>query len=148
MKEGNALFNNALNTFSLQLYCVRHMVKDHLDSERGNLPQPVHGLLRLAAKDILYTPSHRQDSVYHNLCFQTSHGALAGTRDSSMGPPWGIETTTVRSMSTCSTQRCLVVTLDCCKVKYCTYGHLRRLGLNCALKILKWAILLSKICIL
>ena len=34
-KEGNVLFNNALNTFYLQLYGIRHMVKDHSDTERG-----------------------------------------------------------------------------------------------------------------
>ena len=28
-KEGNILFNDALNTFYLRLYGVRHMVKDH-----------------------------------------------------------------------------------------------------------------------
>ena len=33
-----------LNTFYLWLYGVRHMVKDHSDSERGNPLQP-HGLL-------------------------------------------------------------------------------------------------------
>ena len=33
-KEGNTLFNNALNTFYLRLYGVRHMVKDHSDSKR------------------------------------------------------------------------------------------------------------------
>ena len=33
--EGNVLFNDALNTFYLQLYGVRHMVKDHSVSERG-----------------------------------------------------------------------------------------------------------------
>ena len=33
-KEGNVLFIDALNTFYLQLYGVRHMVKDHSDSER------------------------------------------------------------------------------------------------------------------
>ena len=43
-KEGNALFNDALNTFYLRLYGIRHMVKDHSDSERGN-PLPPHGLL-------------------------------------------------------------------------------------------------------
>ena len=43
-KEGNVLFNDALNTFYLRLYGVRHMVKDHSDSERGNLLPP-HGLL-------------------------------------------------------------------------------------------------------
>ena len=28
-KDGNVLFNDALNTFYLQLYGVGHMVKDH-----------------------------------------------------------------------------------------------------------------------
>ena len=35
-KEGNVLCNDALNTFYLRLYGIRHMVKDHSDSERGN----------------------------------------------------------------------------------------------------------------
>ena len=39
----------------------------------------------LAARVLLYAPSHRQDSTYHRLCY-TSRGALAGTRNSSMGP--------------------------------------------------------------
>ena len=43
-KEGHFLFNDALNTFYLQLYGVRHMVKDHSDSEKGNLLPP-HRLL-------------------------------------------------------------------------------------------------------
>ena len=40
----NVLFNDALNTFYLRLYGVRHMVKDHSDSEKGN-PLPPHRLL-------------------------------------------------------------------------------------------------------
>ena len=43
-KEGNVLFNDVLNTFYLLLHCVRHMVKDHSDSEKGN-PLPPHRLL-------------------------------------------------------------------------------------------------------
>ena len=43
-KEGNVLFNDALNTFYLRLYGVRHMVKNHSDRERGN-PLPPHRLL-------------------------------------------------------------------------------------------------------
>ena len=35
-----------LNTFYLRLYGVRHMIKDHSDSERGN-PLPPHRLLLL-----------------------------------------------------------------------------------------------------
>ena len=43
-KEGNVLFNDALNTFYLRLYGVGHRLEDHSDSERGN-PLPPHGLL-------------------------------------------------------------------------------------------------------
>ena len=43
-KEGNVLFNDTLNTFYLRLYGVRHMVKDHSDSEKGN-PLPPQRLL-------------------------------------------------------------------------------------------------------
>ena len=146
LKEGNVLFNDSLNTFVLWLYGVRHMVKNHSDSERGN-PLPPHGLLfpisskgfymhhpidRIAhttafvtpvvehwlereiaqwvhpMKDwsddpshheqtllprsyislplFLYASSHRQGNTYHSLCY-TSRGALAGTKNSSMGPP-------------------------------------------------------------
>ena len=56
-KEGNVLFNDTLNTFYLWLYGVRHMVKDHSDSERGNSFQ-------LAAMVLLYASSHRQDNTY------------------------------------------------------------------------------------
>ena len=41
---------------------------------------------RLTARVLLYAPSHRQDNTYQGLCY-TSRGALAGTRNSSMGPP-------------------------------------------------------------
>ena len=43
-KEGNVLFNNALNTFYLWLYGDRHMVEDHSESKRGNQLLS-HGLL-------------------------------------------------------------------------------------------------------
>ena len=33
LNEGNVLFNDALNTFYVWLYGVRHMVQDHSDSE-------------------------------------------------------------------------------------------------------------------
>ena len=73
-RERNVLFNDTLNTFYLWLYGVRHMVKD------------IGYSYRLTASVLLYAPSHRQDSTYHGLCY-TSRGALAGTRNSSMGPP-------------------------------------------------------------
>ena len=71
--EGNVLFNDALNTFYLQLYGVRHMVKDHSDRERGNLLPP-HGLLfSINSKGSFICIT--QDSTYHNVCY-TSRGAL------------------------------------------------------------------------
>ena len=64
--------------------------EDQSDSEREN-PLPPHRLffpilLYAPARVLLYAPSFRQDSTYHGLCY-TSRGALAGTRNSSMGPP-------------------------------------------------------------
>ena len=38
--QRNVLFNDVLNTFYLRLYGVRHMVKDHSDSERRNTLPP------------------------------------------------------------------------------------------------------------
>ena len=44
-KEGSFLFNDALNTFDLRIYGVRHMVKDHSDSSKVSficiIPQTV-----------------------------------------------------------------------------------------------------------
>ena len=119
-KEGNVLFNDALNTFYLRLYGVRHMVKDDSDSEKReremfylttHSTHFIYGYMasdiwlrtilivrkktrcrhigysfRLTARVLLYAPSHIQDSTYHGRCY-TSRGALAGTRNSSMGSP-------------------------------------------------------------
>ena len=121
-RERNVLFNDTLNTFYLRLCGVRHMVKDHSDSEKGEREREIFYLTmhsthfiygymasdiwlrtilivrketcchhigysyRLTARVLLYAPSHRQDNSYHGLCY-TSRGALAGTRNSSMGPP-------------------------------------------------------------
>ena len=48
--ERNVLFNYTLNTFYLQLYSVIHMVKDHSDSEKGNLLPPHRLLLSINSK--------------------------------------------------------------------------------------------------
>ena len=66
---------------------------------------------RLTAMVLLYAPSHRQDNTYHGLCY-TSSGALAGTRNSSMGPlhegsirrpivPWANALTTDLHLAPC-----------------------------------------------
>ena len=59
-KEGNVLFNDALNTFYLRLYGVRHMVKDHSDSQKGN-PLPPHRL-----QGFFYM-HHPTDRIAHTL---------------------------------------------------------------------------------
>ena len=80
-KEGNVLFNEALNTFDLRLYAIRHMVKDHSDSERGNLLPPLHGLLfPISSKHSFICIIPQTGYTYHSLCY-TSRGALAGMRN-------------------------------------------------------------------
>ena len=47
-------------------------VKDHSDSERGNPPLSLHGLLfPISSKDSfnVYAPLHRQGSTYHGLFY-------------------------------------------------------------------------------
>ena len=65
LRERNVLFNDALNTFYLRLYGVRHMVKDHSDSEKGNPLPPHRLLLSINSKGCFI--SQRQDSTYHDL---------------------------------------------------------------------------------
>ena len=55
------------------------MVTDHSDSDHH-----MGYYFRLAARVLLYAPSHRQDSTYHSLCY-TSREALAGTRNCLVG---------------------------------------------------------------
>ena len=87
-----------LNTIYLRLYGVRHMVKNHSYRERAN-PLPPHGLLYpITARVLLYASSHRQNDTNNGLCY-TSRGALVGTRNSPMGPPWRIDPATHRTMS-------------------------------------------------
>ena len=68
-KEGNVLFNDALNTFYLWLYGVRHMVKDHSDSEKGNPLLPHRLLLSINRKGsfICTIP----DRITHTTAFVT-----------------------------------------------------------------------------
>ena len=81
--EGNVLFNNALNTFYLWIYGIRHMVKDHSDSERGNLLPPHRLLFLISSKGsficiITQTGYHiPQPLLAHTTA---SPGALAGMR--------------------------------------------------------------------
>ena len=85
-KEGSVLFNDALNAFYLRYMASDIWLRTILIVRKETRCRHIGYSFRLAAKVILYAPSHRQDSTYHGLC-HTSRGALAGTRNSSMGPP-------------------------------------------------------------
>ena len=63
-RERNVLFNDALNTFYIRLFGVRHMVKDHSDSERGN-PLPPHGLLFPISSKVFFYMHHPTDRIAH-----------------------------------------------------------------------------------
>ena len=54
---------------------------------------------RLAARILLYTPSHRQDTIYHSLCY--SCGAQARMKNNLIAPPLGIDPTTHQAISIC-----------------------------------------------
>ena len=49
VKEGNGVFNDALNTFHLRFYGVRHTIQDYSDSERGN-PLPPNFVPLISSK--------------------------------------------------------------------------------------------------
>ena len=67
-KEGNVLFNDTLSTFYLQLYGIRHMVKDH--SERGN-PLLPHGLLFPINSNVFFNMHHPTYRITHTTFFVT-----------------------------------------------------------------------------
>ena len=68
-RERIFLFNDALNTFYLWLYGFRHMVKDHSDSEKGNLLLP-HRLLIDSQQGFFYM-HHPTDRITHTTAFVT-----------------------------------------------------------------------------
>ena len=74
--QGEMFYLTTHSTHFIYDYMASDMVKDHSDSKRENLLLP-HGLL---------FPISSKDSTYHGI-YYTSHGALAGTKNSSMGPP-------------------------------------------------------------
>ena len=69
-KEGNALFNDILNTFYLRLYGVGHMVKDHSDSDRGNTLLPHRLLFPISSKGS-FLMHHPTDRIAHTTAFVT-----------------------------------------------------------------------------
>ena len=79
-KEGNVLFNDALNTFHLRLFGVRYMVKDHSDSQRKSAATTWVTLYNLQQE--FFYMHHCTDRIAHTTVCYTSCGAMARTRNS------------------------------------------------------------------
>ena len=56
-------------------FIYSYMASDS-DSKKGNPLLPHRLLFPISSKGLLYASAHRQDSIYHGLCY-TSRGALA-----------------------------------------------------------------------
>ena len=69
-RERNVIFNDALNTFYIRLYGLRHMVKDHSDSEKGN-PLPPHRLLLSINSKGSFICTIPTDRITHTTAFVT-----------------------------------------------------------------------------
>ena len=67
-------------------YMASDIVKNHSDSEKGNPLPPHRLLLSISSKgSFICTIPHTGEHIPRP--YYTSRGALAGTRNSSMGPP-------------------------------------------------------------
>ena len=69
-RKEDVLFNDALNTFYLQLYGVRHMVMNHSHIERGNLQLPYELLFLISNKGSFYI-HNPTDWIAHTIAFVT-----------------------------------------------------------------------------
>ena len=97
-KEGKVLLN-ALNTFYLRLYDIGHMVKDHSDSERGNLLPPHRLRFPINSKGsfictIPQTGLHIPQPLLHQ-----SWSTGWNEKYLNGSTPWRIDQTTHRTMS-------------------------------------------------
>ena len=73
-------------TMQLIYFIYGYMVKDPLDSKRGN-PLPPHRLLfPISSKGFFYM-HHPTDRITHTTAFVTPVVKQTGIRNSSMGPP-------------------------------------------------------------
>ena len=83
--DGNVLFNATQHIFFYSYMVSDIWLRTILIVRKETCCRHIGYSFRLTTRLLLYAPSHREDSTYHGLCY-TSCGALAGTRNSSMGP--------------------------------------------------------------
>ena len=86
-KEGNVFYLTTHSIHSIYGYMASDIwLRTILIVRKETHCRHIGYSFQLAARVLLYAPSHRQDSTYHGLGY-TCRGTLAGTRNSSMGPP-------------------------------------------------------------
>ena len=84
------------------------MAKDHSDSKRRNLLLP-HGLFFLVTSKLFYM-HHPTDRIAYTTAF-----VMPGMKNSSIGPPWGIDLMTHQTMSGCFYNRATSHSLSSCR---------------------------------
>ena len=93
------------------LYLTTHSTHFYLTNT-----QPPHGLhFSISSKSYFICTIHREDTTYQGLWY-TSRGTLVGKKNRSMGPPWGIDPTTHRTMSGRSTTELHLALIKCCGI--------------------------------
>ena len=107
LKEDSASFTDALHIVrNVYMALDKIMLKDNRDNERGN---------QLRQVMFFFLADISQDSIYNGF-YYTSCGALAGTGNSSVSQPSGIDPSTYRTMSgrftTETTPRCWCVKIS------------------------------------
>ena len=91
---------------------------------------------RLAARVLLYAPSHRQDSTYHGLCY-TSRGALAGTSNVGCTSTFDLRPDNLQVFRTRLFKALLISGLEFIN-KICIFMHIRitfTSSITCARKV-------------
>ena len=113
--------------FYLRLYGIRHMLKNHSNSETGNLLPPLNILFMLNSTGSFIG----QDSMYHGL-YYTSCGTLAGMKNNSMGPPLRIDLMTRYTMSERSALDLhLAPKFRCSAITWLIHAEVQFFNLNC-----------------
>ena len=98
-KEERKMFNYTEHStrFMLRLYGIGYIVLLGTQRKETYCCHYMGYSFQLAARVLLYAPSHRQDSTFH-IRLLNQLWKNGWKRNSSMGPPWGIDPTTHRTM--------------------------------------------------
>ena len=65
-KKGKVLFDDQLSIFIMVIW---HQAYGKTDRDETHGCHYIGYFFQLAARDLLYAPSHGQDSIYHVLCY-------------------------------------------------------------------------------